>query len=37
MADRPMHAGGCDFTRDQVRELKLRFEVSDLRSSAITE
>ncbi len=23
MADRLMHAGGCDITYDQVRELKL--------------
>ncbi len=32
-----MSIGGCDFTRDQVRELKLRFELSDLRPAAITD
>ena len=30
-ADRPMLVGGCDFTHDQVRELKIHLEVSDLR------
>ena len=34
-ADRPMLARGCDITRDQVRELKLRFKVSDLRPATI--
>ena len=35
-ADRPMLIRGCDITQDQVRELKLRLEVSDLRYKAIT-
>ena len=35
-ADRPMLIRGCDITQDQVRELKFRFEVSDLRYKAIT-
>ena len=36
-ADRPMLIRGCDITRDQVRELKTCFEVSDLRPAAITD
>ena len=36
-ADRPMLIGGCDITYDQVRELEIYLEVSDLRSPAITE
>ena len=35
-ADRPMLIRGCDITQDQVRELELWFEVSDLRLLAIT-
>lgn len=34
-ADRPMLIRGCDITQDQVRELKFRFEVSDLRHQTI--
>ena len=36
-ADRPMLIRGCDITRDQVRELKIYLEVSDLRPAAITD
>ena len=35
-ADRPMLIRGCDITQDQVIELELWFEVSDLRLLAIT-
>ena len=35
-ADRPMLIRGCDITQDQVRELEVYFEVSDLRYKAIT-
>ena len=35
-ADRPMLIRGCDITQDQVRELEVYYEVSDLRYKAIT-
>ena len=35
-ADRTMLIRGCDITQDQVRELEVYFEVSDLRYKAIT-
>ena len=36
-ADRPMLIRGCEITRDQVRELERKLEVSDLRPAAITD